>query len=86
MVLVLLRRLSLSTGFLNLDDLRNAPSGEEEGRFPFGDEVGEEEEEEDGRPPSGQKNGRPPSGEDEGRFMVKGDRKEAEGPLSVGGR
>jgi hypothetical protein len=44
MVLVLLRRLSLSTGILSRDDLRNAPSGEED-PAPFGDDVGEEEEE-----------------------------------------
>jgi hypothetical protein len=36
MFLVLLRRLSLSTGFLNLDDLRKSPFGEDGSRPPSG--------------------------------------------------
>jgi hypothetical protein len=85
MFLVSLRRLSLSTGFLNLDDLRKSPFGEDGSRPPSG---------EDGR------GSRPPSGADGsveapfaiegsrplGRFMVRGDRKDAVGPLLEGGR
>ena len=42
-VLVELRRLSRSTGFLSLDDLRKSPSGAVDGCAPFGDEEGEDE-------------------------------------------
>jgi hypothetical protein len=74
---VLLRKVSLSTGFRRRDDLRKAPSEEEEGGIsPFGDDVGEEVE----------KREWPPSGEENGLFMAKGDRKEASGPLLVEGR
>jgi hypothetical protein len=66
--LVLLRKLSRSTGFLNRDDLRKSPS-EEEGTSPFGEEGGTKEESRDGRPPSGDENGRPPSGSENGRDL-----------------
>jgi hypothetical protein len=94
MVLVLLRRLSRSTGFLNLDDLRKAPSGGEKGGSPFGDDVGRAPSgEENDLPPSGDDNGRfivrrdlPPSGDENGRSIVRGERKDAVGPSGVGGR
>jgi len=73
-------RLSRPTGFLNRDDLQKSPS-EAEGRSPFGNKVGE-----DDLSPSGEEKGRAPSGENEVRFMVRGDLKEAAGPLSAGGR
>jgi hypothetical protein len=86
MVLVLLRRLSRSTGFHNRDDLRKPPSGEEEGRPPFGDKVGNEVEVEVDPVPSGEEKGRPPFGEEKGRFKVRGDRNDAVGSSVVGGR
>jgi hypothetical protein len=39
-LVLLLRRLSFSTGFLNLDDLRKSPFGEVDGRSPSGEEDG----------------------------------------------
>lgn len=85
-VLVELRKFNRSTGFRSLDDLRKSPSGAEEGCAPFGEEEGE-----GGiRPPSGEEICRPPSGEKEGRFIdrglfvVRGERKDASGPLPVG--
>jgi hypothetical protein len=72
MFLVLLRRLSLSTGFLNLDDLRKSPFGKDGSRPPSGaDEAA----------PSAIEGGRL-----RGRFMVRGDRKDAVGPSLEGGK
>jgi hypothetical protein len=85
-VLVVVRKFSRSTGLRSLDDLRKSPSGAEEGCTPFGDEEGE-----DGiLPPSGEEVCGPPSVEKEGRFIgkgrfvVRGDRKDASGPLPAG--
>ena len=60
MFLVEVRRFSRSTGFLNLEERRGAPSGDEDASS-FG------EEEEEKRPPSGTERGRSPSGVKEGR-------------------
>jgi hypothetical protein len=59
MFLVLLRRLSLSTGILNLDDLRKSSFGEDGSRPPSGADGSEEA-------PSAIEGGRP-----QGRFMVR---------------
>ena len=80
--LVELRRFSRSTGFRNLEERRTAPSGDEDAS-PFG-------EEEENLPPSGTERGRPPSGVKEGRLvgrglvLVRGDLKDASGPLTEG--
>jgi hypothetical protein len=81
MSLVVLRKLSLSTGFLNLDDLRKSPSGAEGrgrgSRPPSGADGSEEA-------PFALEGSRP-----RGRFMVRGDRKDSVGPSledSEGGR
>jgi hypothetical protein len=52
MFLVLLNRLSLSTGFLYLDDLRKSPFGEDGSRPPSGADGSEEA-------PSGIEGGQP---------------------------
>lgn len=85
--LVLLRRVSRSTGLRNLDDLRRSPSINDEGRPPsdggmppFGEEIGTEE------APSNNEGGLPPSGEEKGRLVGKGDRKDEIAPSSVEGR
>ena len=81
--LVELRRFSRSTGFLNLEERRRPPSGDEDAS-PFG------EEEVENRPPSGTERGRPPSGVKEGRLvgrglvLVRGDLKDASGPFGEG--
>jgi hypothetical protein len=74
MFLVSLRRLSLSTGFLNLDDLRKSPFGEDGSRPPSGADGSEEA-------PFAIEGSQP-----RGRFMVRGDQKDAVGPSLEGGK
>jgi hypothetical protein len=56
MSFVLLRRLSLSTGFLDLDDLQKSPFREDDGQSPFGEKDGFDGSEE---APSAIEEGRP---------------------------